>query len=68
MAGGGGEEGGGKLAQFVSNSSFATLMLIYTFTELLDLSDQVDKCGWLCGVWGWMWVDACVDVPSFPSG
>ena len=53
MAGGGGEEGGGKLAQFVSNASFATLMLIYTFTELLDLSDQVGKCGWLCGVWGW---------------
>jgi len=31
----------GQLAQFISNSSFVLLSLIYTFTELLDLSDQV---------------------------
>ncbi len=41
-AGKGGDSG--ELAQFVSNASFATLTLIYTFTELLDLSDQV--AGW----------------------
>ena len=49
MVGGGGDSG--RLAQFVSNASFATLTLIYTFTELLDLSDQVGgwlSCGGLC--------------------
>jgi hypothetical protein len=51
MAGGGGDSG--QMAQFVSNASFATLTLIYTFTELLDLSDKVGGgLGWLqlCGV------------------
>lgn len=32
---------GGQTAQFVSNASFAALALIYTVTELLDLSDRV---------------------------
>ena len=31
----------GELAQFVSNASFASLSLIYSFTELLDLGEQV---------------------------
>lgn len=35
---------GGQTAQFVSNASFATLALIYTVTELLDLSDRVRFC------------------------
>ena len=61
--GGGGEEGGGKLAQFVSNASFATLMLIYTFTELLDLSDQV--CGW---VGGWVGGDGVLSRQNSASG
>ncbi len=34
---------GGQTAQFVSNASFATLALIYTVTELLDLSDRVRR-------------------------
>ncbi len=35
------EGGGGKVAQFISNASFFTLMLIFSFTEVLDLSDQI---------------------------
>lgn len=35
----------GQLAQFVSNASFVLLSLIYAFTELLDLSDQVSLEG-----------------------
>ncbi|KAL4860116.1 ATP-binding cassette sub-family D member 4 [Chlorella vulgaris] len=45
MAGDGGDSG--QMAQFVSNASFATLTLIYTFTELLDLSDKLSKLGGL---------------------
>lgn len=51
MAGGGGDSG--QMAQFVSNASFATLTLIYTFTELLDLSDKVGA-----GL-GWLWLCVC---------
>lgn len=32
---------GGKLAQQISNASFATISLIYSFTETLDLSDKI---------------------------
>ena len=53
MAGGGGEGDSGKVAQFVSNASFATLTLIYTFTELLDLSDKVK--GQAGCVWAFRW-------------
>lgn len=38
---------GGQTAQFVSNASFATLALIYTVTELLDLSDRMSRLGGL---------------------
>ncbi|KAL4434207.1 hypothetical protein ABPG75_000648 [Micractinium tetrahymenae] len=38
---------GGETAQFVSNASFATLALIYTVTELLDLSDRMSRLGGL---------------------
>ena len=31
----------GQLAKWVSNASFATLTLIYTFTQILDLGTQV---------------------------
>jgi ABC-type uncharacterized transport system fused permease/ATPase subunit len=34
---------GGELAQFVSNASFASLSLIYSFTEMLDLGEQVSS-------------------------
>ena len=36
-------EGGdsGKTAQQISNASFATLSLIYSFTEVLNLSDSL---------------------------
>lgn len=30
----------GELAKWVSNASFATLTLIYSFTQLLDLANQ----------------------------
>lgn len=33
----------GDLAQFVSNASFASLSLIYSFTELLDLGEKVSS-------------------------
>ena len=36
-----GEGDSGKTAQMISNASFATLSLIYSFTEVLDLSDQL---------------------------
>lgn len=45
LAGYAGSGDSGKLAQFISNSSFVLLSLIYTFTELLDLSDQVSAAG-----------------------
>jgi hypothetical protein len=46
---GGGD--GGRMAQFVSNASFASLALIYTFTEVLDLSDKVGLvCAFLVAV------------------
>jgi hypothetical protein len=35
----GGEGSGGRDAQFVSNASFMTLALIYSFTEVLDLAE-----------------------------
>lgn len=31
----------GQLAKWVSNASFATLTLIYSFTQMLDLASQV---------------------------
>ncbi len=34
---------GGELAQFVSNASFASLSLIYSFTEMLDLGEQLSS-------------------------
>ena len=40
-SGGGGGGSGGEIAQFVSNASFFTLTLIYTFTEVLDLAEQL---------------------------
>ena len=43
-AAGGDDGSSGEAAQFVSNASFATLSLIYAFSELLDLSDRV-SCG-----------------------
>ncbi|KAG7667755.1 putative Lysosomal cobalamin transporter ABCD4 [Nannochloris sp. 'desiccata'] len=40
-AGAGGS--GGELARFVSNASFASLSLIYSFTEMLDLGEQLSS-------------------------
>ena len=39
VAGGMGTGSSGAVAERISNASFATLMLIYSFTELLDLAD-----------------------------
>ena len=37
----------GEAAKWVSNASFATLTLIYSFTQLLDLANQ---CSTLVGI------------------
>jgi hypothetical protein len=44
--GGGGGEGhdSGADAQLVSNASFATLTLVYAFTQLLDTAEKVGTC------------------------
>ena len=43
FSGAAGAASGGDLAQFVSNASFASLSLIYSFTELLDLGEKVSS-------------------------
>lgn len=40
-AGAGAEWDSGRRAQFISNASFATLSLIYSFTEVADLSERL---------------------------
>ncbi|PSC73387.1 ATP-binding cassette sub-family D member 4 [Micractinium conductrix] len=60
MAGSGKDSG--ELAQFVSNASFATLMLIYTVTELLDLSDQLSRMGGLTARVGQLLEDLPTDT------
>lgn len=52
----------GALAQWVSNASFATLMLIYSFTELLDLSKHLSN---MAGEESVRWVDR---IPGIPAG
>ncbi len=42
-SGAGGGSSGGELAEFVSNASFASLSLIYSFTEMLDLGEQLSS-------------------------
>ena len=34
---------GGAAAERISNASFATLTLVYTFTSLLNLADEVSE-------------------------
>ena len=34
---------GGASAELISNASFATLMVIYSFTQLMDMADQLSE-------------------------
>jgi hypothetical protein len=50
---------GGATAERISNASFATLTLIYSFTQLLDMADQLSELAGLTArveqlleVWG----------------
>lgn len=34
---------GGASAELISNASFATLMVIYSFTQLMDMADELSE-------------------------
>jgi ABC-type uncharacterized transport system fused permease/ATPase subunit len=64
-AGAGGS--GGELAQFVSNASFASLSLIYSFTEMLDLGEQLSSLAALTArVVGLLEILPPPDIPGDP--